>query len=48
MLVENAYSPGWSRDGHRLAFVRRGDLFVAGADGRNQNQLTRDPDHADA
>jgi Tol biopolymer transport system component len=48
LLLENAYGPDWSPDGRRLVFVRRGDLFVAGADGRNQRQLTRDPDHADA
>ena len=48
LLVENAYGPAWSPDGRRLAFIRRGDLFVADADLRNQSQLTRDPDHADA
>jgi TolB protein len=39
------YSPAWSRDGRRLAFVRevRGnaDVYVSGADGRNVKRLTQ-------
>lgn len=48
LLLEDAFGPDWSPDGRRLVFIRRGDLFLADADGRNQRQLTRNPDHADA
>jgi TolB protein len=34
-------SPAWSADGTRIAFVRRGDVFVVGADGRGLARVTR-------
>ena len=47
LLLRNAYSPSWSPDGSRLAFVSRrsGDeeLYVARADGRELRRLTRIP-----
>lgn len=46
-LLRNAYSPSWSPDGARLAFVSRrsGDeeLYVARADGTGVRRLTRSP-----
>ena len=45
MLVQRAYSPSWSPDGSRLAFVssRSGDeeIYVARADGSGVKRLTR-------
>jgi Tol biopolymer transport system component len=45
LLLRNAYSPAWSPDGSRLAFVSRrsGDeeIYVARADGRGVTRLTR-------
>ena len=45
LLLRSAYSPAWSPDGSRLAFVskRSGDeeIYVAGADGRGVRRLTR-------
>jgi len=45
LLLRNAYSPAWSPDGSRLAFVSRrsGDeeIYVAGADGSGVKRLTR-------
>jgi TolB protein len=35
------YSPDWSPDGRRIAFIREGDVWVVGADGRNDRRLTR-------
>jgi len=34
--------PAWSPDGAAVAFVRGGNLFVVGADGRGERALTRD------
>lgn len=45
LLIRNAYSPAWSPDGSRLAFVssRSGDeeIYVARADGSGVTRLTR-------
>jgi hypothetical protein len=38
------YAPAWSPDAERLAFVTRGDLWVADADGSHQALLTADAD----
>jgi Tol biopolymer transport system component len=47
LVLRNAYSPAWSPDGSRLAFVSRrsGDeeIYVARADGRGVKRLTRSP-----
>ncbi|MBA2332300.1 MAG: PD40 domain-containing protein [Actinobacteria bacterium] len=47
LLIRRAYSPSWSPDGSRLAFVssRSGDeeLYVARADGSKIKRLTRIP-----
>jgi Tol biopolymer transport system component len=34
-------APSWSPDGARLAFERRGGVYVASADGRGPQRLTR-------
>jgi WD40 repeat protein len=47
LLLEDAFGPDWSPDGRRLVFIRRGNLFVADADGQSPRQLTRNPDNAD-
>lgn len=45
LLLRQAYSPAWSPDGSKLAFVsgRSGDeeIYVANADGRGVRRLTR-------
>ncbi len=38
------YAPAWSPDGQRIAFVTRGDLWVADADGTHPGSLTNDAD----
>jgi hypothetical protein len=38
------YAPAWSPDGARIAYVTRGDLWVADADGTHQRELVA---HAD-
>ena len=38
------YAPAWSADGARLAFVVRGDLWVADADGTHASRLVRSAD----
>ena len=47
LLIRGAYSPAWSPDGSRLAFVSRrsGDeeIYVARADGSGVTRLTRSP-----
>ncbi|HUQ23384.1 MAG TPA: hypothetical protein VM049_10275 [Gaiellaceae bacterium] len=47
LLVRHAYSPAWSPEGSRLAFVssRSGDeeIYVARADGTGVRRLTRSP-----
>lgn len=47
LLLRNSYSPAWSPDGSRLAFVssRSGDeeIYVAKADGGGVKRLTRSP-----
>jgi Tol biopolymer transport system component len=40
--TEGAEAPSWSRDGKRLAFVRRGRVYVARADGTRARLLRRD------
>ncbi|MHC4820161.1 MAG: protein kinase domain-containing protein [Planctomycetota bacterium] len=34
-LISNAGSPSWSRDGNTIAFERRGEIWLADADGGN-------------
>ena len=36
------YAPAWSPDGQRIAFVTRGDLWVADADGTHPGKLLSD------
>ena len=38
------YAPAWSPDGQRIAFVTRGDLWVADADGTHTGELVADAD----
>jgi hypothetical protein len=38
------YAPAWTHDGARLAFVTRGDLWVADADGTHRSLLVRSAD----
>jgi hypothetical protein len=38
------YAPAWSPSGERIAFVTKGDLWVADADGTHRNLLARDAD----
>ena len=38
------YAPAWSPDGQRIAFVTRGDLWVADADGKHTGKLVSDAD----
>ena len=39
--IARGSQPTWSPDGRRIAFVRLGEIWVAGADGRNARRLTR-------
>jgi hypothetical protein len=43
-LIEDAEQPAWSPDRRRLAFARRGNVWIASADGTGQRQLTFWPD----
>jgi hypothetical protein len=38
------YAPAWSPSGERIAFVTKGDLWVADADGTHRGELVRDAD----
>lgn len=38
------YAPTWSPSGERIAFVTKGDLWVADADGTHRGELARDAD----
>ncbi len=38
------YAPAWSPDGQRIAFVTRGNLWVADADGTHRGELASDAD----
>ena len=44
-IIENAYSPVWSPDGKKIAYISMGDerrpqIFVSNPDGSDSNQLT--------
>jgi Tol biopolymer transport system component len=41
LIVKNGESPCWSPDKKQIAFARRGDIWVAMADGTRPRQLTR-------
>jgi hypothetical protein len=41
-VVPVGYAPAWSANGARLAYVTRGDLWVADADGTHRTLLVRD------
>ena len=43
-VLPYGYAPAWSPNGARIAFVTRGDLWVADADGTHQGRLVRDAD----
>jgi Tol biopolymer transport system component len=43
-LLSNAADAAYSPDGTLVAFVRRGDLWLANADGSGQRRLARTPD----
>jgi len=38
------YAPAWSPSGERIAFVTKGNLWVADADGTHRGELVRDAD----
>ncbi|MGZ4289885.1 MAG: TolB family protein [Gaiellaceae bacterium] len=38
------YAPAWSPDGARIAYVSKGDLFTADADGTGAAQIEHDAD----
>jgi hypothetical protein len=42
-LVKRGTSPAWSPEGKRLAFVRRGALYVARSDGKGARRVARGP-----
>jgi hypothetical protein len=46
-VLDAATQPAWSPDRKRLAFARRGNVWVADADGAHPTQLTFWPDTAD-
>jgi hypothetical protein len=41
-VLQIGYAPAWSPSGERIAFVTKGDLWVADADGRHRGLLVRD------
>ncbi len=45
LLIPDGFTPAWSPDGSRIAYVRFGpdfaDIYVADADGSNEAQITR-------
>lgn len=43
-IIEDAEQPAWSSDRRHLAFARRGNVWIASADGTGQRQLTFWPD----
>jgi Periplasmic component of the Tol biopolymer transport system len=48
LILKDASQPCWSPDRKRLAFARKGNLWIANADGTGQRRLTRwaeDPDN---
>jgi len=47
-VLKDASQPCWSPDRKRLAFARKGNLWVANADGTKQRRLTRWPDDPDS
>jgi Tol biopolymer transport system component len=42
-VVRDGTEPSWSPDGSRLAFARRGRIWVVGADGRGARRIARRP-----
>jgi hypothetical protein len=43
-VLKVGYAPAWSPDGARIAFVTRGDLWVADADGTHPGLIVREAD----
>jgi hypothetical protein len=43
-LLPFGYAPAWSPSGARIAYVTRGDVWVADADGTHQGRIVRDAD----
>src|SRR5262249_28386418 len=43
-ILPVGYAPAWSPDGARIAYVTRGDLWVADADGTHRSELVEKAD----
>ncbi|MBP1596988.1 MAG: serine/threonine protein kinase [Acidobacteria bacterium] len=39
LVIEGGRNPNWSRDGTRIVFERRDEVWTAGSDGRNQSRV---------
>jgi len=43
LLVSDGGKPAWSPDGSHIAYNRLNNIWVVGADGKNERQLTKEP-----